>query len=486
MRYKQVVRERQQRTTTSDRSLWWLLFLIGLALSLLMVSRTRFDGDQFNMLARGWTLAFAGEWLQYGMPTSAGGMSPGGLQSLLVGLPLMVWADGRAATLLLWLMSVVGYLLLDRTFGPALGPRGRLLLALCYWLNPWRMHYTSMLWNSSYMFFFGAVHAFCAVYMRRGRRFWPSLVMVLCVGLGLELHTAALALAFASVLLWWRGVIRVSWWGVAAGSALVVASVVPWMAVVAARPDLLPGGPGFPFRNLVLVQPFLRGLMYLLRYPSLALPSRVYDLDLVRDGSADDTLFSALQVILVGLGWITVLLPVVAYRRFLRGPRVLWRRQPTEVGHRQWLHRYVFWTLAGAVVAFAISPTSVMFWQGFPVFHVAVLPVVLFVQAVLRSGRVVAGRRAVAAVVGTVLAVNVLIGWASPMFRPSGPLRSGGSGTEASFVRRLWADHPMFHDLGLHERCGLVVVGQGGWMPDLWRERQTGRGSGAGEGPHDQ
>jgi len=469
------VHDQRWRTTGSARTLWWVLFVAGLALSLAMVSRARFDGDQFNMLARGWTLAFAGDWLQYGMPTSAGGMSPGGLQSLLVGLPLMVWADGRAATLLLWLISVVGYLLLDRAFGPALGPRGRLLLALFYWLNPWRMHYTSMLWNSSYMFFFGAVHAFCSVHMRRARRFWPSLVMVLCVGLGLELHTAALALAFASVLLWWRGIIRVSWWGVAAGSALVVASVVPWMAAVAARPDLLPGGPGFPFRNLVLVQPFVRGLMYLLRYPSLALPGRVYDLDLAPDGSADDALSSALQVILVGLGWITVLLPIVAYRRFLRAPRGLWRRQPSTVGRRAWLRQYAFWTLAGAVVAFAISPTSVMFWQGFPVFHVAVLPVVLFVQVLLRSGRVVAGRRAVAAVVGTGLAVNLLIGWASPMFRPPGPLRSGGSGTEASFVRLLAADHPMFHDLGLHERCGLVVVDQGGWLPDLWREQPTGR-----------
>ena len=454
----------------SARALWWLLFLIGLALSLLMVFRTRFDGDQFNMLARGWTLAFAGEWLQYGMPTSAGGMSPGGLQSLLAGLPLLVWADGRAATLLLWLMSVVGYLLLDRAVGTALGPRGRLLFALFYWLNPWRMHYTSMLWNSSYMFFFGAVHAFCSVHMRRSRRFWPSLVMVLCVGLGLELHTAALALAFASVLLWWRGIIRVSWWGVAVGCLLVIASVVPWMAAVAARPDLMPGGPGFPFRNLVLVQPFLRGLIYLLRYPSLALPSRVYDLDLAPDSSADDALSSALQVILVGLGWITVLLPVVAYRRFLRAPRVLWRRQPSTVGRRLWLRQYVFWTLAGAVIAFAISPTSVMFWQGFPVFHVAVLPPLLFVQALLRSGRLAVGRRTAAAMVAAVLAVNVLIAWASPMFRPPGPLRADATGTEAKFVRRLSADHPMFHDLGLVERCGLVVVGEGGWMPDLWRK----------------
>jgi hypothetical protein len=461
----------RQLSTAGTRSLWWVLFVAGLALSLTMVLRSRFDGDQFNMLARGWTLAFAGEWLQYGMPTSAGGMSPGGLQSLIVGLPLMVWADGRAATLLLWLMGVASYLLLDRTFGRRLGPQGRLLFALVYWLNPWRMHYTSILWNSSYMFFFGAVHAWCAVAMRHGRRFWPSLLMALCVGLGLELHTAALALAFASVLLWWRGVIKVDWWGVAAGSSLVVASIVPWILVVSARPDLLPGGPGFPFRNLVLVLPMLRGLIYLLRYSSLALPERVYELDLAPGATADDLASAVLRVLLVALGWLTVLLPVLAYRRFLGAPRALWRRLPAAVGDRQWLRRYALWTLAGAMVAFAVSPTSVMFWQGFPVVHAAVLPVVLFAEALVRSGRIVAGRRALVAAVATMLAVNALIGWASPMFRAPGPLRAGASGTEASFVRRLSADHPMFHDLGLHDRCGLVIVDQGGWMPDLWRER---------------
>ena len=461
-----------------------MLFVAGLALSLAMVARTRFDGDQFNMLARGWTLAFAGEWLQYGMPTSAGGMSPGGLQSLLVGLPLMIWADGRAPTLLLWLASVAGYLLLDRAFGPALGPRGRLLLALFYWLNPWRMHYTAILWNSSYMFLAGAVHAACAVAMRRERRFWPTVGMVLCVGLGLELHTAALALAFASILLWWRGVIKVSWWGVAAGSGLVLASIVPWILAVSARPELLPGGPGFPFRNLVLLLPFLRGLIYLLRYTSLALPERVWELDLAPDATADDPASSALRVLLLSIGWLTVLLPVLAYRRFLRAPRALWRRPSPASSRRQWLRCYAWWTIAGAVVAFAVSPTTVMFWQGFPVVHVAVLPAVLFVQALLRSGRLAVGRRAAAAVVAAVLAVNALMAWASPMFRPPGPLRADATGTEASFVRRLSADHPMFHDLGLVERCGLVVVGEGGWMPDLWRERQAGGGSAAGEGPH--
>jgi len=100
-------------------------------------------------------------------------------------------------------------------------------------------------------------------------------------------------------------------------------------------------------------------------------------------------------------GWVTVLLPVLAYRRFLRAPRSLWRSQPAKVGLRQWLRRYAFWTLGGAVIAFRGVAHDVMFWQGFPVLHVAVLPVVLFVEALVRTGRIVARRRVLAAAVAT-------------------------------------------------------------------------------------
>lgn len=446
-----------------------------------MVYRSQYSGDQFNMLARGWELAFRGEWIPYGMPTSAGGTSPGGLLSLLVGLPLMVWADGRAATLLVWLMGVAGFLLLDRALGPALGPRGRLLFAVFYWLNPWRMHYTSILWNANYMFFFGAAHAWCAWRMRVDRRFWPSLAMVLVVGLGFQLHSAAVALAIAAVLLWWRGAVKVSWPGVAVGCLIVVASVVPWLAAAAARPDILPGGTGFPFRNLLLVQPFLRGVVYLLRYPSLALPGRVYDLDLDPGATADDAVSTALDALLTGLGWLSLLLPLAAYARFLPRWRTYVAGGAGEVAPRLWLRRYVFLTLAGSLVAFAMSPTSVMFWQGFPVFHAAVLPTVLLVQAALRSTRAPRARRLAFGWAAAALTAGLLVCGASPMLRPPGPLEGGSGRPRPDHVRRLAADHPMFHDLGLYERSGLVVVEEGGWMPDVFREGERWRSGGVEE-----
>jgi hypothetical protein len=135
-----------------------------------------------------------------------------------------------------------------------------------------------------------------------------------------------------------------------------------------------------------------------------------------------------------------------------------------------WLRQYVFLTLVGTLVAFAVSPTSVMFWQGFGAFHVAVLPTVLLAEELLRTSRRAAARRMLGFLVLAELVVVGLLCWGSPMFRPPGPLSGGGARSERGFVRRLSADHPMFHDLGLHDRCGLVIVDEGGWMPDIFRE----------------
>jgi hypothetical protein len=446
-----------------------VLFGIGLALSLVMVWRSNLQGDQLNMLIRGWTFAFKGEWLHFGQPTSAGGMAPGGLLSLLVGWPLRLWPDDRAATLLVWLTGVAGYLILDRMVGRAAGSRGRLLFAVFYWLNPWRMHYTSSLWNPNYMFFLAAVHAWCCERSSQQRRFWWSTVLVLIPGLGFQLHGAAVAFGFASVMLWWRRLIRVNWWGVAAGITATAAAYAPWFVTVASRPELMPGSTGFPLRNLLLVQPLVRGLGYLVRYPSLAMPGRVYGLNLVSGSSSDDTVSWLLSAALVVIGWLSVLLPLAAYGRWLRGRRRLWPRRQWSGSARLWLRGYAAWSLTGAVVSFAVSPTSVMYWQGFPVFHSATLVVVFFWITLLRSRRGSIALRLAAgwAVAATVATVAIAIG--SPLFRTPGPPVSENY-YDGDYARRIARDHPMYHDLNLIERHRMILVDEGGYTPDLLRE----------------
>src|SRR5512134_3185773 len=83
--------------TAAARTIW-LLFALGLAISVAMLVRSQVAGDQLNLLARGWLLAEEGRFIPYGNPMSTGGKAPGGVTTLLVGVPLMLWKDHRAPT----------------------------------------------------------------------------------------------------------------------------------------------------------------------------------------------------------------------------------------------------------------------------------------------------------------------------------------------------------------------------------------------------
>lgn len=256
------------------------IFVFGLAVSAVMVARGQTAGDQLNLLARGWLLAVEGRWVPFGNAATGGGAHPGGLTGLLVGLPLMLWADHRAPTILMLLTQALAFLLLDRLLRRVLRPPERVLFALLYWLNPWRLFLSGFLWNPSFLFLPAAVHLWSAFALRRGPRFWPSVVHVLALGAVMQLHIGGLLLVVASALLWWRSYVRPDWRGAAVGALLAALSFLPWALAVLADPSWLPQGDrGFVGRGLVLVFPVLKGLVHWLRFPGLALARAMVCLD---------------------------------------------------------------------------------------------------------------------------------------------------------------------------------------------------------------
>lgn len=454
----------------------WSLVAAGAAVGLAMVLRSQAEGDQLNLLARGWLLAAHGEWYQFGMPTSAGGLAPGGLTSLVVGLPLMLWRDFRAPALVVWLSHLIAWLLLDRTLAPALGRWGRLLLVVLYWLSPWRLYFSGFLWNANYMFFFGAVHLATAAASRERASFPASAAHVAALGLAAQLHASAPLLGLVSLLLIVTRRIRLSVAGATAGAALVALSLLPWAVAALEAPRALPGGEGFLGRGLVMVFPLLRGVAFWLRYGSLAVSGKLLRLDFTPAfGAAVDAVMAPL---LIAFGWLaaaaTLPLPVAAALRLWRRRRLVVRPLPAGApgSTRRWLAGYAAACFAGAVVSFALSPTTVMMWQGFVVFHAALLPGLLLGSALLagrwreRAARAVVAWAAVALLLGATMAV------ASPMYRRGGRRAIG---------KALAADYPILHELGLAERCSFRVVGPGGWTPDLYRSG----GPGSADPPQD-
>ncbi len=439
-----------------------LVFAAGLVLSLLLLARSQVGGDQLNLLSRGWLLAERGVLIPYGNPLSNEGNEPGPLTSVLVGLPLFLWRDARAAAAVVWLAHLGAYLMLDRVVRRTLGPRGRLLLAVFYWLNPWRLYFSAFLWNPNYLFLLGAVHLGTAFALRQGRRFWPSFLHVLALGVAFQLHASFVILVLASALLLWRRYLRFHWGGAMAGAALALAALVPWLLAAASDPSILPGHKGFPLRGLLLVFPLLRGILYWLRYGSLYLSGNLvqYDFSRLAEGGADAVLRAGAGFLASAVAPLTLLLPLAANARLARRARRLVRRRFAAGGSdRAWLRGYAVWSFLGAVLAFCLAPTTVMMWQGFIVFHAAVLPLLFWLAALARSRRAAWARRITIAWIAGALLLSVINTFGSPHYRCGGKEVMG-----MNVVLR--GDHPMLHDLSLAARCPPPTDPQG-WWPDV-------------------
>jgi len=439
-------------------------FLLGLAISVFMVFRSQVGGDQLNLLARGWLLAAEGRWISYGNPMSTGGKAPGGITSVLVGLPLMAWRDHRAATSVILIFHVLAYWLLDRTLRPIVSPAERVVFALLYWLNPWRMYFSAFLWNPNYLFLFGALHLWACLAQRERARVGPSFLLGAGLVLAGQIHASVLLLAMASALLWLRGYFKPHWGGGLVGAALAALPLIPWVRDLLAQPAILTeADKGFLGRGLLYVFPLVRGLLYWLRYSSLYLSEKMLRFDF------GDFLAADLGARLgKGVSRVTgALLPLTALLSLLANVW-LWRHRrwklPAGASGRVWLKGYVLWTFLAAVVVFSLSPTTIMMWQALIVLHAAGLPLVLWTGVLLRSRHAARVARGFWIYTAASLTLLLLIPLGSTHYRCA-----GHDGSD-SFGLALRHDHPMLYELHVHATCPLPVNQPQGWWPDVLPE----------------
>lgn len=453
------------RTSRQVRMWTAWVFAAGLIFTGLYWTRSQVAGDQLNMLARGWLLVAEGEWVPFGLGTSAGGKAPGGFTSLIVGGPLMVWQHHRAPALVIVLSNLAGYFLLDRIVARELGPIARFLFAVLYWLNPWRLYYSGFLWNPNYLLPLGALH-FWTLYRQRQRpEFWASFLQVLALGLAAQLHASVATLVILSLLLWWRGYFRFHWPAVALALVLIAASLVPWALASLQDVNLLPSGASQHGRLLQSLLSVARGVGYWIRYSALIGSSTVLCLDFgfLPRALAGDTLRQGIQVV---VGLATLPIAIWANLRLWRGSTGWWRRPAESPVFKTWLQGVVRWGLVGVLLACTITPTAVMSWQLLTVFHLAVMPLVLLGLDLVEEGRWDSVRQgaAVYAVIG--IFMIVAIGFGSPMYRCGGETCGAMNATPPP----LRANHEMLDALGINDTCRYQVDVPGGWWPDVLPE----------------
>jgi hypothetical protein len=431
-----------------------------------MLARSQVGGDQLNLLARGWLLAAEGKWISYGNPMSTGGKAPGGITSLLVGLPLLVWKDHRAASALVLVFHVAAYLILDGTLKRIFSPRERVFLSLLYWLNPWQLYFASFLWNPNYLFLFGSIHLWSGLAQRERGRFWPSFLHGAGLALALQIHASFLLLAVASFLLWLRRYFRAHWGGLIAGGILAGLPLIPWALELSEHPALLTEAQkGFLGRGLILVLPLVRGLIYWLRYASLAVSERMTDFDFSGLLGSDPWLGPGLNAAASTVLAATLLIPVFANVRLWRGARRHWREKLAPgTSDREWLEGYARIGFVSMFIVFALSPTTPMMWQGLILLHAAILPVIFWADDLGRTRHAHRIARGTWIYAGVEIALLLAMAFGNPQYR------CGGRTERRDFGFPLRSDHPMFRELDIQQTCPWPMNQPGKWWPDVLPE----------------
>lgn len=379
--------------------LFWLGIALGLGLGFWYQANQIVDGDQLQMIQRGYQAVYLGLWPSTGNAASVVGNVPGFLSTAVVAGPLMLWDSPYAPVILLLALRLAGFLMIDAVVRRAIpgSMATRVLLLLLLWLNPW-VQYDSLLYNPAYLIFCSGLHLYTAWRLREQPSAWWSFWHVLAIGLAMQLHFSWPLLAFMSLYLWWRQIIRINWWGVIAATLLITASLLPYLFDVLANPQMARNSdPATRERYIgwgaVHVYPVLKSVIYWLRYGAFAFPGK-----LVNDAGFDWlTGWQWLEFALVWLWRIaqyllaaaTVVFALIANIVAWFDIRQYWLRRHGKVDQaRSWLLLYAFAAFVATLVSAGLAPIVFNYWHLALILPAAVMPVLLLLNRVLVEGSV--------------------------------------------------------------------------------------------------
>lgn len=243
-----------------------------------------------------------------------------------------------------------------------------------------------------------------------------SFFHVLAIGLAMQLHFSWPLLAFMSLMLFYRGMIKVSWIGVLLSLTVIVASLVPYLMELMANPDLAHNpDPEARKRYIgwgaVHVFPVVKAALYWLRYGSWSFPSKlVNDTEFLWLGVQFlSVIVSNVWKIVLGIiGAVTVVVAAIAnWTVFCAIRHLIRRRSDTALQPHQWLMLYAFAAFVAALISAALSPIVFNYWHLTLIFPFALFPIVFWADKYLKYS-LVANPRGLVWVFAFFLVVNVV------------------------------------------------------------------------------
>ena len=203
------------------------IILVTAVLRLSYPGLTEFKADEARLLALALDMA-DGRLALRGISSSVG-LPNFPMSVWIYAIPLLIWPHVYAATLFTGLLNslavLAGYWLVRRYWGAQAAIAATLLFAV----SPWAVIFSRKIWaqNLLPLFVMGwAIGAALAFVEKRPRWLWLHL---LCLGVAVQIHLAAMALIPATLLFLLVFRRRVVWRDVAVGGGLAVLTAVPFL-----------------------------------------------------------------------------------------------------------------------------------------------------------------------------------------------------------------------------------------------------------------
>lgn len=359
------------KTSIFHNKLELTLFLIGIVLSLLMFKTLMIHTDNTQLMDKVMQIKTTGEWVHHGNATTKMGALPGSFLTFFTAVPMLIWFSPYAACAVILLCHILAYFILrrigyklDANFNP-------LLLVIFFWLNPWRVE-QSELYNPGYLFLFAAIHFLSVLELHeKPKSFWASFWLAVGMGFCFQVHFSVLILGISFLYLFFTKKIKVNYAGIATGVFVVGLSLIPWLLQTLAQDNtvLKPASDTFLGKNLLLVYPVLKAVIYFFRMGSVYFGRHIFS-EIRFDWITVEWLKASLDLLFHNLKWILGALSLYLSTRFFI---LQFRHYKKEFSVRPFIDHYLVSLFLGVIGAAALSPVEFNHWH-----FILCLPAILF------------------------------------------------------------------------------------------------------------
>lgn len=352
-----------------------ILLIVGIFLSLLMFKTLMIHTDNTQLMDKVMQIKTTGEWIHHGNAATKMGALPGSFLTAVTAVPMMMWFSPYAACAVILLCHLIAYFLLrhigyklDANFNP-------LLLVIFFWLNPWRVE-QSELYNPGYLFLFSAIHLWSLYKLNiQPKSFWASFWLAVGMGFCFQVHFSVLILGISFLYLFFTKKIKVNYLGLASGLVVIAVSLIPWLLQIMAHKEavLQPSSDTFLGKNLVLVYPVIKAIIYFFRMGSVYFGRHIFS-EITFDWIAIAWLKTIVYYVFHGLKWVLALGTLILSFRFFYSQ---FRSYKKEFKERSFIDHYLLSLFLGVVGAASLSPVEFNHWHFILCFPAIILFITL-------------------------------------------------------------------------------------------------------------